>query len=357
MPAVGRRIRRTSRDRAAAGDHRRYPDRVRIHVLQVAYGDGEPVAERTARVADLVRAQRGADLVVLPELWAAGGFAYQTWDRHTEVLTASTALTAPPGPTDPARPTEPTGSPTVTAIAAAAREIGAVVHAGSVVETVPDGAPAQARGETGRGRWNTSVLLGPAGAVLATYRKIHRFGFGAGEPLLLEAGQDVVTVRLTGGSSDGDGADGGGADGGGADGGGADGGGADGADAAGAGVDGAVVGLATCYDLRFPELFRLLLDAGAQLVLVPAAWPLARVEAWTLLGRARAIENQFVVVQCNTGGTHAGVPMGGRSQVVAATGEVLAQAGEGEEVLVVDVDLADVEAWRRSFPVLADRRL
>jgi len=92
-------------------------------------------------------------------------------------------------------------------------------------------------------------------------------------------------------------------------------------------------------------------------VLLPAAWPAARVEAWQLLGRARAIEDQLVVVQCNTAGTHAGVSMGGRSQVVAASGEVLAQAGDGEQVLVVDVDLAAVDLWRARFPVLADRRL
>jgi predicted amidohydrolase len=272
---------------------------MRVHVVQVAYGDDETVTDRVARVADLVRAQRGADLVVLPELWAPGGFSYRSWPGHAETL----------------------DGPTVAAIAKAATEIGAVVHAGTLVETVPDGAPAAARGETGRGLWNTAVVVGPDGSVVATYRKIHRFGFGEGEPLLLEAGEDVVTFRL------------GGRDG------------------------GPVVGLATCYDLRFPELFRMLLDAGAQVVLVPAAWPLARVEAWTLLGRARAIENQVVVVQCNTGGTHAGVPMGGRSQVVAATGEVLAKAGDDEEVLVVDLDLGDVAAWRQRFPVLADRRL
>jgi predicted amidohydrolase len=274
---------------------------MRVHVLQVAYGDDEPTADRVARVADLVRAQRGADLVVLPELWAAGGFSYRGWSERAEGL----------------------DGPTVTAVAAAARDIGAVVHAGSIVETAPSDAPADARGETGRGLWNTSVVVGPDGAVLATYRKIHRFGFGEGEPLLMEAGEDVVTFGWP----------------------------------AGGAAAGTTVGLATCYDLRFPELFRRLLDAGARLVLVPAAWPLPRVEAWTLLGRARAVENQYVVVQCNTGGTHAGIPMGGGSQVVTADGRVLAEAGEGEEVLVVDLDLAEVDAWRERFPVLADRRL
>ncbi len=271
---------------------------MRVHVIQVAYGDDEGVADRVARVADLVRAQRGADLVVLPELWAPGGFAYRTWAERAELI----------------------DGPTVTAIGRAAREIGAVVHAGSIVERAAEGAD---RGETGRGLWNTSVVLGADGAVLASYRKIHRFGFGQGEPALMEAGTDVVTVDLP----------------------------------LGAGGAPATIGLATCYDLRFPEQFRRLLDAGARAVLVPAAWPAPRVEAWTLLGRARAIEDQLVLVQCNTGGTHGGLPMGGHSQVVDATGRVLAEAGTDEEVLVVDLDLAAVDAWRADFPVLADRRL
>ena len=271
---------------------------MRIHVLQVSYSDAESPADRRLRVADLVRRQEGADLVVLPELWAPGGFSYTTW----------------------ARDAEPVDGPTLAAVSAAAQEIGAFVHAGSIVEDAT-----HQPGEDGNGLYNTSVLLGRDGQVLATYRKMHRFGFGAGEPRLMDAGEEVVTVKLPGL-------------------------GPDGADA--------VVGLATCYDLRFPELFRALLDDGAQLLVVPAAWPAARVAHWTLLGRARALENQCVLVAANTAGTHAGTPMGGLSQVVSPTGEVLAEAGpDGEEVLVVDVDLADVVRTRESFPVLADRRL
>ena len=261
-------------------------------MVQVAYGDDEGVADRVARVAALVREQRGADLVVLPELWAPTGFGYRQWEAAAE----------------------PVDGPTVQAIAAAAKEIGATVHAGSIIEQA---APGAAAGEEGRGRWNTSVVVGPDGSILATYRKIHRFGFSAGEPALIEAGKEVVTLD----------------------------------------VGGVRLGLATCYDLRFPELFRRLLDAGARTVLVPAAWPAPRVEHWRVLGRARAIENQSFVVQCNTGGTHARARMGGHSQVVAPSGEVLAEAGEGEEVLVVDLDDGVVEQYRSEFPVLADRRL
>jgi predicted amidohydrolase len=268
---------------------------MRVHVLQVAYGDDEPVAARVKRVAELVAGQAGAELVVLPELWAPTGFGYRGWTAAAEGL----------------------AGPTVTAIAAAARQIGASVHAGSIIEQAAPGAD---QGPDGRGRWNTSVLIGPDGTVVAAYRKVHRFGFAAGEPTLIEAGQSLVTADLVA-------------------------------------ADGPVrLGLATCYDLRFPELFRGLLDAGAEVFVVPAAWPARRVQHWTTLGRARAIENQCVMIQCNTGGTHAGTPMGGHSQIVSATGEVLAEAGAGEEVLVVDVELKTIADWRAQFPVNADRR-
>ncbi|MBT0771338.1 carbon-nitrogen family hydrolase [Kineosporia sp. J2-2] len=269
---------------------------MRVHVLQLAYGDDEPVAERVRRAEALVAAQSGADLVVLPELWAPTGFGYRRW----------------PGAA------EPLDGPTVTAIARAARHIGAYVHAGSIIEAA---APHADRGPDGRGLWNTSVLIARDGTPLVSYRKVHRFGFAAGEPDLIEAGTELVTVPLR------------------------------------AGGHTVTAGLATCYDLRFPELFRGLTQAGAGLFVVPAAWPAARVEHWRLLGRARAVENQAVVVQCNTAGTHAGTRMGGHSQVVSATGEVLAEAGDDETVLVADVDLAGIGTYREQFPVLADRRL
>jgi predicted amidohydrolase len=280
---------------------------MRVHVLQIGYGDGEPVAERVARVADLVAGQAGADLVVLPELWAPTGFGYRGWAEAAETV----------------------DGPTVAAIAQAAKQIGATVHAGSILERAAPGATGRALGPDGRGRWNTSVLIGPDGGVRATYRKLHRFGFAAGEPTLIEPGEDLVTTDVLLPLLRDDGSS----------------------------PRPVRLGLATCYDLRFPELFRRLLDAGATVFVVPAAWPARRREHWTLLGRARAIENQCAMIQCNTAGTHAGTEMAGYSQVVSATGEVLAEAGVGEETLVVDLDLEAVAAWREAFPVLADRRL
>ncbi|GLY26957.1 carbon-nitrogen family hydrolase [Kineosporia sp. NBRC 101731] len=269
---------------------------MRVHVLQLAYGDDEPVAERVRRAAALVAGQSGADLVVLPELWAPTGFGYRGWAQAAESLRG----------------------PTVTAICEAAQQVGAYVHAGSIIESVTEDEP---QGPQGRGRWNTSVLIGRDGLPMVSYRKVHRFGFAAGEPDLIEAGTELVTAGLS---------------------------------VAGGHV---TAGLATCYDLRFPELFRGLTDQGAELFIVPAAWPAARVEHWRLLGRARAVENQAVMIQCNTAGTHAGTRMGGHSQVVAATGEVLAEAGADETVLVADIDLVAAAEYRSSFPVLADRRL
>jgi len=109
---------------------------MRVALIQLGYDDTESVAQRVARAADLVRAQAGHDLVVLPELWAPGGFAYRAWADRAE----------------------PLDGPTVSAMAAAARDAGVVLHAGSIIERAPDGAD---QGVEGRGRWNTSIVLGP----------------------------------------------------------------------------------------------------------------------------------------------------------------------------------------------------
>ena len=267
---------------------------MKVAVIQLAYGDDESVAERTDRVVALVEAQAGHDLVVLPELWPAGGFDYPHWSERAE----------------------PVDGPVATALSAAARRAGVTLHGGSIVER---GTPA---GDGDHGVWNTSLVFGPDGGLVARYRKIHRFGFGEGEPMLMDAGDELVVIDVP--TADG---------------------------------PPVRVGLSTCYDLRFPELYRRLLDDGARVLVVPAAWPMRRVAHWTLLGQARAVENQCVVVQCNTAGTHARHEMGGHSQVVDATGNVLASAGAEQEVLSIDIDTAAVDTWRRDFPVLADRRL
>ncbi|MBI1378003.1 MAG: carbon-nitrogen family hydrolase [Frankiales bacterium] len=200
---------------------------------------------------------------------------------------------------------EPLDGPVVTRMREAARRAGIWLHAGSYPELAGDR------------RYNTSVVVDPDGDVVATYRKQHLFGWEDGEPSVMTAGDDLVVLPTPLGAT----------------------------------------GLATCYDLRFPELFRRLVDSGAETYLMASGWPTPRIEHWSVLTRARAIENQAWVVACNSAGRHAGVAMGGRSVVVDPRGEVVAEAGEAEEVLLADVDPDLAVQWRRSFPALTDRRL
>ena len=257
---------------------------MRASLIQIAVNEDESVEARRLRAASLVRDQAGADLVVLPELWTTGAFAFDEFGARAE----------------------PLQGPTYEAMAKAASDAGVWLHAGSVPERGPDGE-----------LYNTSLVLSPAGDLAAAYRKIHRFGFDKGEAVLMAAGEDLVTVRLPG----------------------------------------TTLGVATCYDLRFPELFRGLVDAGAETLVVPAGWPERRRSHWTLLARARAVENQAFVLACGTAGTHAGVPQAGHSIVVDPWGEVLAEAGADEEILTVEFDPAKVGRTREQFPALKDRVL
>ncbi|MFF3847296.1 carbon-nitrogen family hydrolase [Streptomyces sp. NPDC002328] len=276
---------------------------MRASLIQIAVEEGESVESRRGRAAALVREQAGvADLVVLPELWTTGAFAYEQFAAEAE----------------------PLEGPTYEAMAKAASDAGVWLHAGSIPErAASDAGAAGAAGEgegEGRGEgvlYNTSLVFSPSGELAASYRKIHRFGFDKGEAVLMGAGRDLVTVRLPW----------------------------------------TTVGVATCYDLRFPELFRGLVDAGAETLVVPAGWPERRRSHWTLLARARAVENQAFVLACGTAGTHAGVPQAGHSIVVDPWGEVLAEAGHGEEVLTVEFDPAKVSTTREQFPALKDRVL
>lgn len=271
---------------------------MRASLIQIAVDPDESVNSRRRRVAALVREQRGADLVVLPELWPVGAFAYESFADEAESLDGAT----------------------YEVMAKAASDAGVWLHAGSIVENAASGSGAAAGSGT---LYNTSLVLSPTGELVRSYRKIHRFGFDKGEAVMMGAGDELVTVPLPGTESS----------------------------------PGLTLGLATCYDLRFPELFRGLVDAGAQAFVVPAGWPARRREHWTLLARARAVENQAYVLACGTAGTHAGVEQAGHSIVVDPWGEILAEAGPDEEVLSVELDPARVATTREQFPVLRDRRL
>ena len=110
-----------------------------------------------------------------------------------------------------------------------------------------------------------------------------------------------------------------------------------------------------CYDLRFPELWRLaVLDHGAQMFTIGASWPAMRQHHWTTLLSARAIENQAYVVGVNRSGKDPFLPYSGGSRIIDPKGTVLAEAGESPAALRADVDVLEVEAWRHAVGALRD---
>lgn len=276
----------------------------RVGLLQVRIDSGETVIDRIHRVVAVTRncADGRFDDI---EVVAAEGIDAT---RHPDLLVLPELWTV--GAFDAegmlSNPESIDGG-LVSRLKEVARDTGTWIHAGSIPERAADGS-----------RFNTAVLISPEGAVAAVYRKVHLFGFDEGEAVLLEAGSDLVVRPTPLGAT----------------------------------------GLATCYDLRFPELFRGLLDAGSETFLITSGWPLARIEHWRVLLRARAIEDQAWVVACNQVGTHAGVTLGGRSTVVDPSGELVIEApAEGECLVLADVDPSAVARVRTAFPVLRDRRL
>ena len=163
---------------------------------------------------------------------------------------------------------------------------------------------------------NTAIVISPTGELVGKYAKRHLFGFTGGETTVLAAGNDLVTVDLPWGRA----------------------------------------GLSICYDVRFPEMYRALLDLGSKIFLIPSAWPGRRIAHWSLLTRARAVENQCFVIACNGVGIQGDTVLGGRSVVVDPWGAVLAEGGDDEEVLTCDLDIETVDKTREVFPVLRDRR-
>jgi predicted amidohydrolase len=243
------------------------------------------VAERLVRAA----AADGAELVALPEKWnllAAGD----------ELVAGAEAL----------------DGPSLSAARDWARDLGVHLLAGSIAE----------RGEAELAS-NTSVLIGPEGEDLATYRKVHMFDVDAGGVSYRESeheqpGSELVTAP----------------------------------------VGELIAGLSVCYDLRFPELFRILALRGARVLMVPSAFTAATGrDHWEVLLRARAIENQAFVLAPNQIGTappH--FDSFGHSAIVDPWGKVLAMAPGEECFVAADLDLGDQDRIREELPSLANRR-
>ena len=270
-----------------------------VHTLRVACVQLNTADDKAANVASaerLVRAAAadGARLIALPETWAFKG-------RRAGILASA----------------EPLDGPSNAALARLAAELGVHILTGSHYEPT-----------SGRDRVaNTSLLFAPRGETVAVYRKIHLFDAVSGgtpyrESSYLVPGKDLVTAEID--------------------------------------VDGpsVTVGLAICYDLRFPELFRSLALRGAEVLLVPSAFTHYTGAAhWEVLVRARAIENGCFVVAPNQTGYH--LPERrcfGNSMIVDPWGTVLARMEEEVGSCVADLDLAAVAEVRAQIPSLANRR-
>ena len=171
--------------------------------------------------------------------------------------------------------------------------------------------------------YNTSALIAPDGTIAALYRKVHLFDIAVDDGPV-----DTESARVTPGDR-----------------------------LVTADIDGATLGLTICYDLRFPELFRALALAGAQILAVPANFTeRTGRDHWEVLLRARAIENgAFVLAPSQIGGP-AGQPAFGRSMIVDPWGTVIAQAPDAVAIVRAELDLDRVTAVRRQIPVLANRR-
>ncbi len=194
--------------------------------------------------------------------------------------------------------------PTPTLMRKLAREKGIFLHSGSFVE------------EENGNYYNTSLLLSPEGKIIAKYRKIHLFGFNSKETQILSPGEQVVVVDTPFGK----------------------------------------IGMATCFDLRFPELFRAMVDKGARYFLVCSAWPYPRVEPWIMLNRVRALENQAYLISANSSGMNCGSQFVGHSMVSDPWGTILAGAGDEDMIVRTRIDPEKVTQARENFPGLAGRK-
>ncbi len=233
------------------------------------------------QAVERIRQCRGADLIVLPELWNIG---FMSFDQYYPQA-------------------EKEDGPTLTAMQSMAREMGSYVHTGSFVL------------QDGDAYYNASYLLSPQGEILGSYRKIHLFAFNSREKQLLSPGDQISVVPTALGT----------------------------------------FGMATCFDLRFPELFRRMVKQGVEVFLICSAWPYPRLEHWQIFNRARAIENQCALISANSVGPNREATLVGHSLIVDAWGTVMAGGGDEEVILRTQVSRDKILDARKRFPGLAGR--
>ena len=257
---------------------------MKVSSIQLEIKDNTSKADMLKHTLEMIDKCKGDDLIILPELWNVGFFAYDDYKNFSEPIDGETAQ----------------------AIAAKAKEMNAYIYSGSFVEC-KDGK-----------YYNSSVLFDRNGKALGSYSKIHLFTYKSREPEILTPGDHMTVVDTEFGR----------------------------------------VGLATCYDLRFPELFRkMTVELGAEIFLITSCWPYPRIEAWNVLNQARAIENTCYLISCNCTGVNKGVRCAGHSQIVDPWGNVLSGSGYEEMIIRGEISHEELLRIRKEFPVLNDRRL
>lgn len=256
---------------------------MKVASIQLEIKENESKIARINRVESMIDKLKGQDLIVLPETWATGYFAFDRYVDESEEINGEF----------------------VQRFSSKAKEVQSYLFAGSFIER-------------NNGKfYNTSVLFSPDGDLIGTYRKIHLFRYGSQEGKILTKGNEITVVD----------------------------------------TDFGKVGLSTCYDLRFPELYRAQVDLGAELLLVTSAWPHARLEHWKIFNTARALENQCFLISSNCVGNTHGVHLGGHSQVVDPWGIVMASGGDEETIVKTEIDPSQIAHIRETFPNLKHRVL
>jgi deaminated glutathione amidase len=267
---------------------------MQLNVAAVQLSSGSNTAHNVDEAERLVNdaADQGAEYIQLPEFFNfLGSFSGY----------AGVAETVP--------------GPTTARMAALAKSRSVTLHLGSLLELSRE-----------KDRFfNTSVVIGPDGEIIATYRKVHLFDVNVPgaivqrESDIIAPGNEIVVARLEGYS----------------------------------------LGLSICFDVRFPELYRALALAGADVLAIPAAFnAVTGLAHWDLLVRARAVENHaFVVAATQAGTTAEGIATYGHALIVDPWGNALAEStSDGPEVVMATLDLSDVERRRSQIAVLEFRR-
>ncbi|SPQ21052.1 26b05a84-5f2d-400d-bd53-9c0e7a648c12 [Thermothielavioides terrestris] len=285
---------------------------VKIACVQLATGPDKTANLR--RAADKVReaAATGAKIVVLPECFNSP-YGCDYFPSYAETL-----LPSPPTPAQ---------SPSFHALSAMARDNGVYLIGGSIPEvaTTTTTSPSTGQAETKQTYYNTSLTFSPTGALLATHRKVHLFDISIPgritfrESDVLSPGNKVTLVELP---------------------------------------EYGLVGVAICYDVRFPELATIAARRGCFALVYPGAFNLTTGPLhWRLLGRARAVDNQLYVALCSPArDLSAGYHAWGHSLVVDPMAEVLVEAGEEETIVVAELDGEKIEEARKGIPLRNQRR-